>query len=181
MKKNLNNELLIYPCPIVLVTSKYNNYENVLTVSWTGIASSHPEYVTVSIKNSRFSHELIIKSKVFTINIINNELLKKADYCGTYSRRNTNKFNDCEFTCLLGKHIDVPMIKECPINIECNVYQTIQLGSHTLIIGKVLGKYIDDTIHIEKLHEALNPVVYFRPNYYEINKAILGSYGKMNK
>jgi len=181
MKKTFSHELLIYPCPIVLITSKYKNIENVLAVSWAGVASSHPEYVTISIKKSRFSHTLIMKSKVFTINMINKELLKKADYCGTYSAKSVNKFEKCGFTQLAGKHINVPMIKECPINIECSVCQTLELGSHTLIIGKVIGKFIDSNIYIDKLYESLDPVVYFRPNYYSINKTLLGTYGKMNE
>ena len=180
MKKNLANELLLYPCPVVLVTSKHNGIENVLAVSWIGIASSHPEYITISIKPTRYSYSLILSSGVFTVNIPNSDLLKSADYCGTFSGRNTNKFADCGFTCINGKCIDVPMIDECPINIECIVHQTLDLGSHTLIVGKVVGKYIDENISLHELHESLNPVVYFRPNYYNISKNLLGVYGQMN-
>lgn len=180
MKKKLENELLIYPCPVVLVTSEYENLKNVLAVSWTGIASSHPEYVTISIKPNRFSHHLILESKEFTINIPNDNLLKKVDYCGTVSGRDTNKFIDCSLNCAEGKNVCSPMIIDCPVNIECSVHQAIELGSHTLIIGKVLGKFINDNISTSELHEALNPTVYFRPNYYGINKTVLGSYGQMN-
>lgn len=180
IKKDLINDLLLYPCPVVLVTSKNNDIENVLTVSWAGIASSHPEYIAISIKTNRLSHGLILCSRAFTVNIPNDSLLKKVDYCGTFSGRDTNKFDDCGFTRLSGKQICVSMIEECPVNIECMVYQTIELGSHTLIIGKVVGKYIDENIYINELHKALNPVVYFRPHYYNINKVSLGLYGQMN-
>lgn len=180
MKKDLTSNLLLYPCPVVLVTSKCGDIENVLAVSWAGIASSHPEYVTISIKPTRFSHELILSSNVFTVNIPNSDLLKFTDYCGTYSGRNTNKFADCGFTRIRGKRIDVPMIYECPVNIECIVHQTLDLGSHTLIVGKVVGKYIDKNVDIQELHKALHPVVYIRPNYYGIGEDILGVYGEMN-
>lgn len=181
MKQDLKNELLLYPCPVVLVTSKYNGTENVLAVSWTGIASSHPEFLTISIKTTRLSHDLILSSGVFTVNIPNNDLLKKTDYCGTYSGRYTNKLNDCEFNCINGHHIDVPMIADCPVNIECVVHQTMNLGSHTLIVGRVVGKYIDESIDQNNIHSSLSPVVYFRPNYYNIDKDYLGTYGQMNK
>ena len=181
MKKRLENELLLYPCPVVLVTSKHNGIENVLAVSWVGIASSHPEYLAISIKATRFSHKLILDSGCFTVNIPNNNLLKKVDYCGTTSGCNTNKFVDCEFTCTNGRYIDVPIIDDCPVNIECVVQQTLDLGSHTLIIGRVVGKYIDESISEKSIHALLNPLVYFRPNYFNIDKEILGTYGQMNK
>lgn len=180
MKKILDSELLLYPCPITLVTSQYNNSKNVLTVSWTGIASSHPEYVTISVKATRYSYELIHKSGFFTINVINKELLQKADYCGSHSGRNRNKFDDCGFSCVQGIHSNVPMIAECPVNIECSVIREINLGSHILFLGKVLGKYVDEGIAIQNIHEQLSPVVYFRPNYYAVDSDILGSYGKMS-
>ena len=54
MKKKLQDKLLLYPCPILLITSKFGNEENVFTVSWSGIACSHPEYITISVKPTRF-------------------------------------------------------------------------------------------------------------------------------
>lgn len=181
MKHDLKNELLLYPCPVVLVTTKYNGTENVLAVSWIGIASSHPEYITISIKTTRLSHDLILSSGAFTVNIPNNDLLKKVDYCGTYSGRYTNKFIDCGFTRINGRHIDVPMIDDCPVNIECVVDQALSLGSHTLIVGKVVGKFIDENVDQNDIHASLSPVVYFRPNYYNVDKEYLGTYGQMNK
>ncbi len=67
---------------------------------------------------------------------------------------------------------------ECPINIECKVDNILNLGSHHLIVGKVIEKLIDEDISETNLHECLNPVAYFRPNYYSINKTSLGTYGK---
>lgn len=181
MKNELKNELLLYPCPVVLVTSKYNGIENVLAVSWIGIASSHPEYLSISVKTTRLSHDMILSSGVFTVNIPDNDLLKKVDYCGTYSGRNTRKIDDCGFTCTKGYRIDVPMIEDCPVNIECVVHHTINLGSHTLVVGRVVGKYINDNIDQNDIHAALSPLVYIRPNYYNVDKEYLGKYGKMNE
>ena len=104
MKKELHNDLLLYPCPVLLVTSKYNNVENVFTVSWTGIACSHPEYIIISVKPTRFSYNLIRASKVFAVNIINENLLRIADYCGTYSGVDHDKFKECNLTKLPCPH-----------------------------------------------------------------------------
>lgn len=181
MKRELENDLLLYPCPVLLVTSKYKNIENVFTVSWAGIACSHPEYITISIKPSRFSYSIIEKSGFFTANIINEKLLSAADYCGTFSGEAHDKFAECKFTKIPGHKIDVPLIEECPINIECQVEQIIKLGSHDLFIGKVLCKLVDNNINIQNMHNILKPISYFRPNYYALDNNCLGTYGKSFK
>lgn len=178
MKKILQSELLLYPCPVLLITSKYGNQENVFTVSWSGIACSHPEYITISVKPTRFSYNLIYNSGAFTANIINENLLEIADYCGTFSGKHYDKFKECNLTKIQGKSIDVPLIQDCPINIECKVEKILNLGSHHLIVGRVIEKLVDECISNTNLHEYLNPVSYFRPNYYSLNKKILGVYGK---
>lgn len=178
MKEILRDELLLYPCPVLLITSKFGDKENVFTVSWSGIACSHPEYITISVKPTRYSYDLICNSGFFTANIINEDLLEVADYCGTFSGENHDKFKECNLTKISGKKIDVPLIKECPINIECKVENVLKLGSHHLIVARVVEKYIDGHICKTNLHEYLNPISYFRPNYYSLNKKILGVYGK---
>lgn len=178
MKNKLQNDLLLYPCPVLLVTSRYNDTDNVLTVSWSGIACSHPEYIMISIKSSRLSHSLIKNSGVFGVNIINENLLSIADYCGTFSGTQYNKFLDCRLTKFQGHKTDVPLIKECPINIECVVEKVIELGSHDVFIGRVVNKLIDSNINLEQIHKELKPVSYFRPNYYALQEDCLGTYGK---
>ena len=41
MKKKLQDKLLLYPCPILLITSKFGNEENVFTVSCNGVQREH--------------------------------------------------------------------------------------------------------------------------------------------
>ena len=38
------------------------------------------------------------------------------------------------------------MIKECAVNIECRVQDTIHLGTHDLFIGEVLNVNADEKI-----------------------------------
>lgn len=176
MKKTLRNDLLLYPCPVLLVTSRCNGIQYVFTVSWSGIACSRPEYLTISIKPSRYSYSIIKNSGCFAVNIINRKLLDIANYCGVYSGRDHDKFIECNLTALQAETIDVPIIKECPINIECKVEHIIKLGGHDLFIGKVLNKVIDSYIGDEDMHDLLDPICYFRPNYYMLDKTCLGTY-----
>ena len=169
MKTRFSAELMLYPCPVVLVTTKYGEIENVFTVAWTGIASSHPEMVTIAVNTTRYSHFIIKKSKRFCINIPNADLIKSVDYCGSFSGRNIDKFKECGFT---KQYIyDYILIDECPFSIVCDVQAEYNLGSHTLFLGEVRGKFFDETC------ANLDPLSYIRPYYYRLGKDPLGEYG----
>ena len=171
-------ELLLAPCPTVLVTSKYNDLENVLTIAWAGIASSHPEYVTISVNTKRFSYSIINKSRKFCINIPNSDLINAIDFCGTHSGRNIDKFSACGFS---KKYLsNYVLIEQCKMQILCEVEKVIELGSHHMFIAKVADKYLNINEN-DTIHDVLEPVAYFRPYYYKLKKDKLGIYGYTTK
>lgn len=178
MLKEYNGDLLLAPCPTVLVTAKHGDIENVLTVSWTGIASSHPEYVTISINPKRFSHKIILNSKKFCISIPSFDLIDAVDFCGNNSGRDVDKFVACGFT---KKYIcDYILIEQCKIHVLCDVVNVMELGSHHLFIAKVVDKYMDADL-FGNVHQSLDPIAYFRPFYYRLAENNCGFYGFTKK
>lgn len=178
MLKEYNGELLLAPCPTVLVTAKHGDVENVLTVSWAGIASSHPEYVTISINPKRFSHKIILNSRKFCISIPSSNLIDAVDFCGNYSGRDVDKFAACGFT---KKYIaDYILIDQCKVHILCDVINVMELGSHDLFVAKVADKYMDVDF-FGNVHQSLDPIAYFRPFYYRLAENNSGFYGFTKK
>ena len=172
-KTEYTGELLMATCPTVLLTTK-KDIDNVLTVSWAGIASSHPEYVTVAINPKRFSHRTIIDTKKFCINIPNSDLLREVDFCGSFSGKDIDKFEACSFKKQYYKS-DYVLIEQCKMHLICTVESIVNLGSHDLFIARVEKKLIDSSI--VDIHESLDPIIYSRPNYYKIQKECIGYYG----
>lgn len=173
-KIRYNGDLLLPSCPTVLVTTRYIK-DNVLTVSWAGIASSHPEHVTIAINSKRYSHDALIHSGKFCINIPNANLIKEVDYCGTYSGREIDKFKACGFSKLY-MFDDYVLIEQCPMHLLCTVKTIVNLGSHDLFIGSVDEKLIDSD-SINSINETIDPIIYKRPNYFRLQNDSLGYYG----
>ncbi len=170
IEKNIYiGDLLLYPCPTVLVTSKYGDIKNVLTISWAGIASSHPEYITIAINTKRYSHSIICKSKRFCINIPNKDLINEVDYCGSVSGRDVDKYKKCNFEFETYKS-DFIIINRCVFHLICEVVSIHELGSHDLLIAKVTNK-------LQSINSTLDPIIFIRPNYYCKSGEILGYYG----
>ena len=99
---------MLFPLPPVMVTCGDMEKHNVLTIAWTGIINTEPPMTYISVRPSRYSHDIIKETKEFVINISTLELAKACDYCGVKSGKNTDKFKDMnlEIEPIIRKAID---------------------------------------------------------------------------
>jgi flavin reductase (DIM6/NTAB) family NADH-FMN oxidoreductase RutF len=165
MKVQLGPTNILFPVPAALVASGMLEKPNIITVAWIGMMSASPPTIAISLKKSRYSLELIRKTKQFTVNIPSAEQFKEADYCGLVSGKNTDKFERTNFTPIASQKIDSPIIEDCPFNLECKVIkEEVELGQWVVIFGEIVETHIDQdkidlsskTINISKV----NPLVY---------------------
>jgi len=128
--------------PVVLVGTNIGGKANFATVAWTGIAGSEPPMVSIALRHIRYTLKGIYKNRTFSVNIPSADLVKETDYCGIISGENTDKVKDCGFTIFYGNLDTAPLIEQCPINMECEVVHVLNVGSHALVIGKIIETHI---------------------------------------
>ncbi len=171
---------MLYPLPAVLVTvtDKAGN-DNVLTIGWTGTICSDPAMVSISVRPERHSYHMIKETGEFVINLTTGKLAFATDYCGVKSGRDVDKFKEMHLTKLPAQKVGAPLIGERPVNIECRVTQTIELGTHVMFLATVEAVTVDDAYMDEKntfhLRKA-DPIVYSHGEYYTLDKMI-GKFG----
>ena len=76
--------------------------------------------------------------KAFTVNIPSERYMKQADYFGIISGRHKDKIEASGLTVSKSNLVDAPIINEFPVNLECRLTETHNLGTHTQFIGEVL-------------------------------------------
>ncbi len=135
---------LLAPVPPALISCGDIKRPNVMTAAWTGIISSDPAMTYVSIRPSRYSHEIISKTKEFVINLPNLALAKATDFCGVKSGRNVDKFKACGLTPLKCAKINAPQIDEAPVSIECKVIDIKNFGTHDMFIAEIVAVDVDE-------------------------------------
>jgi flavin reductase (DIM6/NTAB) family NADH-FMN oxidoreductase RutF len=141
----------LYPLPVVLVTCVDEaGKPNIITIAWAGIVCSEPPMVSIAIRPHRYSHPLIAASGKFVVNIPGEDLLRQSDGCGMVSGRDVDKFEKFGLTPEPGSKTSVPLIKECPVSLECKVTERLSLGTHDLFIGEVLAVHIEESVLDEK-------------------------------
>lgn len=174
-KKIVNGGYPLAPLPVVLVSCGSVEKPLVLTVSWTGIICSNPLKVYISVQPSRNSSPVIKETGEFVINIPGKNMRHVADFCGTNSGRDVDKFAHCSITAAVCEYISAPMIEQCPVSIECKVSEVLHLGSHDMFIADVLATHIDPQMTSDGKFDfaAVDPIAYANSSYYDF-----GSFGE---
>ncbi len=168
-----------YPLPAVMVSCGNMDKSNIVTVAWTGVVCSDPAMVYISLRDTRHSYNMIKKSKEFVINLTNESLVRKTDWCGVRTGSKVDKFKEMNLTKEEANYVKCPMIKESPISLECKVVKDMDLGSHTMFIAKVLA------VHVAKEYMTkggsfditkCNLMAYANGHYFALGKE-LGTFG----
>ena len=142
---------LLSPVPATLIGSgaeeKSGLVQNLMTAAWAGTVCSDPPMVSVSIRPSRYTYELVEKSGEFTVNLTDRGLLKAADYCGVRSGREEDKFARCGLTKVRAEGLRLaPAIAESPVYLACKVQNRLALGSHVMYIGEIVSMGIREDL-----------------------------------
>ena len=146
-KKAVETSALLYPVMAALVTCQgTKGNANIITVSWGGILRTYPPLVGIAIQKTRFSHKLIMETNEFVINMPPEDLLWAADVCGWVTGAEEDKFEKTNLTRIASRMVKVPSIKECPINLECRVKDTIGIEPYDFFIGEVVVTVVDEEV-----------------------------------
>jgi flavin reductase (DIM6/NTAB) family NADH-FMN oxidoreductase RutF len=130
--------------PIIMVGANVDGKPDFATVAWTGVAASMPPSITIALQHHRYSLKGIRQNMTFSVNIPGIDLVKETDYCGLASGKRVDKAKDCGFTVFYGKESSIPFIEQCPINHGCEVVQILNLGSHELIVGRIVETHVSE-------------------------------------
>lgn len=114
----------------------------------------------------------------FVINITTEDLAFATDWCGVRSGKDFSKFDEMKLTPGKASIVQVPIIEESPLNIECRVREILSLGSHDMFIADVVNvkadeKYIDSQTGKFSL-ESAKPIAYSHGQYYGLGEKIGG-------
>ena len=157
---------MLYPLPAVMVSvTDGEGNDNIITVAWAGTVCTNPPMVSISVRPTRFSYDMICKTKEFVLNLTTEELAYATDYCGVRSGREVDKFQELHLTKEKADHVKAPMIGEAPVNIECKVKKIEKLGSHHMFLAEVVAVHADEAYMDKNRHIELKDTAF----YYFLN------------
>ena len=180
---SLSPATMLNPTPVVLVSCAEKGHpdrRNMVTVAWAGTVNSEPPMVSVSLRKERYSHNMILDSGEFVVNLADESMCRAVDFCGVRSGRDTDKAAETKLSYIPAeKMTTAPAVLGAPASLSCRVTQVIELGSHDLFLGEVAAvsvrKDLTDEnggIHLEKA----NLIAYSHGLYQKLGE-VLGFFG----
>ncbi len=178
-KQTLKPSTFLSPVPVVMVTCGTMAQPNIITLAWAGTVNSEPPMLSISVRKSRYSHGLITEQGAFGVNLVPKGLVWETDFCGVKSGRDLDKFQETGLTAVASPELGIPMIAQSPVHLECKVRQVLELGSHDLFIGDIVGVQVASVLMDVKgavdMRKA-DLVAYNHGEYYGLDR-VLGFFG----
>ena len=103
--------------------------------------------------------------------------VREADYFGTVSGRNVDKFTESGLIRVKSELVDALYVKEFPLVLECKLIRTIEIGLHMQFIGEIMDVKANELVLREKGIndiEKLKPIIFAADTggYYGVGKCL---------
>lgn len=178
-KKNIGSHLALYPMPVTVVGTMSDGKAEWLQVDHVGIIGHNR--ILLSMFSQHHTNAAVKSSKKVSVNLVNRNLLSKADYVGSVSGAKVDKSEVFDF------HIGeggTPVIDDSPLTMECDVVDMFEMEGFDNFICTISNTYVDDTAVDEHGHidyAKISPVLFEMPSYsYLETGSVIGKCMKMH-
>lgn len=158
--------------PTLLVGANVKGKPNYMTAAWATVACMVPPMVCVAINKSRYTAKGIEENRTFSLNVPSEHQVVVTDHCGLVTGSREDKSG--VFRSFYGKLKTAPLAEECPVNIECRLFKSVDCGSHLLYIGDIVEIHADNACVTDRKPDItkINPIIYAQSTYFGVGNEI---------
>lgn len=124
-----------------------------LTVSAVMSISLSPPLLAVCLDNSKYTLEAIKRRGHFGVNFLSG---RQAEVSNNFAFGDHDKFAAVDWAA--SEHAGVPILKDVRAHAECAVWNVVEAGDHTLIIGHILSGAVSEE----------RPLTYYSRQYVDL-------------
>src|SRR5271170_2574869 len=143
---------LVAPRPIALVTSMDEEGRmNAAPFSSYNYLCTDPPVVGIGVMNRPGEHFVpkdtarnIRRTGEFVVNVVTEDLLRQMNVCATDFPADVDELEMAGLETAASTHVKVPRIARAHAALECKEFQTIEIGRSRIVMGRVVGFYIED-------------------------------------
>ncbi|OHB75637.1 MAG: hypothetical protein A2Z34_03320 [Planctomycetes bacterium RBG_16_59_8] len=140
-------------CGVSIVTTAWEGSTYGLAVAWASRVSFKPPLLMVSIGTERYTHDMIAKSGIFAVNVMDRSEIDLVRLFGSTSGKDQDKFAGVSHS---RKATGAPILAAAAASFDCRVVHQYAAGDHTLFVGEILDAAL--------LHDT-QPLVYQRSDF----------------
>jgi len=186
MKKSIANSNHFCPQTLfVYGTRKEDGTPNFGLFCWFSYHFDSEMGVMACIGGDKLTRDRIHATKVFSANLVTEELLPLADYFGNKAGYSGNK-SCATVETEKGRVLDVPVLVKSPWVYELEVDRFIPLDGGEVFLCRIRNVLVDEllcdeTLSVEKRMNTVRPVHSVRQTYFKWDGTAVGSWGEPMK
>jgi len=141
---------LIVPRPIAWITSlNPDDSINAAPFSFFNSMGSDPGLVVIGVGNydqarPKDTAANIKRTRVFVVNLVSEELAQTMNLTAVDFPEGVSEIEATGLSLSPSVHIAVPRITQSPAGFECKLHSVLEIGRNRIIIGEVLGAFVQD-------------------------------------
>jgi Conserved protein/domain typically associated with flavoprotein oxygenases, DIM6/NTAB family len=143
---------------ITVITTTDGNERSGMTAASFASLSLRPPLVVICVEKTVRTHDAIVASKKFAVNILTKE---QCEISTIFATKSGDRF---EGVATHDGKLGLPLIDGALASIECTLHAQLPGGDHSIFVGEVM--------EVEMREGA--PLIYYRSGYYELAATSLG-------
>ena len=141
------------PGPIVLVSSRWKDMTNIMTMGWHTVMEFTPSLVGCVIAGGNHSFRMIRNSGECVIDLPTTRLTDAVVGIGNSSGAEVDKFREFGLTAEEAAAVAAPLIRECHASFECRLHDDALVDRYSFFIFEVVKAHVAASPkHPETLH-----------------------------
>ncbi|MEG3788889.1 flavin reductase family protein [Lysobacter sp. CCNWLW3] len=134
------------PGPIVLVSSRWEDRTNIMTMGWHMMLGFSPALFACYIWEGNYSFDLIRRSRECVINLPTSDMVDTVTAIGNCSGADgIDKFEKFGLTAQAAQKVQAPLIAQCHANFECKLVDDRQIDEYGMFIWEVVKAHLATT------------------------------------
>ena len=133
--ETLRRAMRAWTTGVAVVTARYEDQQYGMTVNSFSSVSLEPPVVSVTLKQLTHTHDLVVRSGVFAVTILNSEQKELSDRFAGKIPGITDRFGGVQTDKL---SLDVPTIKNGLAYFNCRVMNSMPIGENTFFLAEVI-------------------------------------------
>ena len=156
--EKLRRAMRAWTTGVAIVTSIYEDQQYGMTINSFTSVSLEPPLICVTLKRLTHTHDLVVKSGMFSVTILTSAQKELSDRFAGKTPHITDRFEGVQTETI---SLDSPVFKEGMAYFDCNVVNSIPVGENTLFIAEVVDA---------RGEGEGDPLVYHNREYWKLMK-----------
>jgi flavin reductase (DIM6/NTAB) family NADH-FMN oxidoreductase RutF len=156
--EKLRHAMRAWTTGVAIVTAIYEDQQYGMTVNSFTSISLEPPLISVALKQLTHTHELIVKSGMFSVTILEAAQKELSDRFAGKLPNITNRFDSVQTETI---SLNSPVFKNGMAYFDCRVLSSMPVGENTLFVAEVLDA---------RGEGAGEPLVYHNREYWKLTK-----------